>query len=137
MVNVVVADISGKPLQNFREFVKGASFHRCFHPVPFVMVRPVHPFKIVLDIKQPETKHPADEKDGELDQDICPDTDREACEQCNRQNPEIREVNAIAFLFALHPDWNSLIDEENKDGSKNKHDKGIPGQPVHQAFPFG
>jgi len=117
VVNVVVTDIASKPLQYLREFVKGTPFKRGFHPVPPFMARPVHTFKIVLDIKQPETEHPTDKKNGELNQNIGAEAEDKTCKQNDHQNPEICEVNAVALLFALSPDRSSLIDEENKNGA--------------------
>jgi hypothetical protein len=81
------------------------------------MARPVHPFKIMLDVKKPETQHSTDEKDRKLDQDIHPETYRESCKQNNNQNPKIGEENAVTLLFTLGPDGNPLVDEENKNGT--------------------
>jgi hypothetical protein len=136
MVNMVITDTTGKPLPYLREFIKGTPFYGGFYPVPFPVPRPVHPFEIMLDVKKPEAQHPSDEQDGELDQNISPETDREASEHQEHKDPEIGEENAVSFLFAFGPDGNPLVNEKNKDGPQDEHNKGIPGHPIDPSFLF-
>ena len=55
VVNMMKADISGEPLQNFWKLVKGTPFYRGLSVVPVIAAVPVSVFKLMLNIKYPHS----------------------------------------------------------------------------------
>lgn len=51
VMDVMIANISGKPLQKPGKLQEGASFHGHSHVIPFFLSAPDHIFKLVLNIE--------------------------------------------------------------------------------------
>ena len=60
VVNVMVADVSGEPLEDSREVVVTASCHGGSRVVPIFVGGPVRIFELMLDVEQPEAKQGSD-----------------------------------------------------------------------------
>ena len=55
MMDVMEADISREPLQQFGEFIEGTAVHACIEEFPIRMTFPIRRVKIVLDVEQPNS----------------------------------------------------------------------------------
>ena len=55
VMNMMKADIAGKPLEHLRQLVKGTAAQRSHAVIPFVAALPMDFFELVLDIKQPHS----------------------------------------------------------------------------------
>src|SRR5438105_15421133 len=54
MVDVVIADVSGEPLQYFRQFVERAAFQGGRSVIPLRVALPINSLELMLHVKQPE-----------------------------------------------------------------------------------
>ena len=54
-MDVVEADIAGKPLEEARQFVERTAVQTGFGELPLILAFPVGRVEIVLDIKKPHT----------------------------------------------------------------------------------
>src|SRR5687767_8841705 len=77
VVQVVIADIPGKPLEDFRQLVKRAALQRGGGVVPVFSAFPVNAVKLMLHVKEPDAYGAGDPHDRELNQEISfPSKDR-------------------------------------------------------------
>ena len=64
MVDVMVADVTGKPLENLRQLIKGTALQRGGGVIPLLFARPINAFELVLDVEQPEASRTGDRHRG-------------------------------------------------------------------------
>jgi hypothetical protein len=136
MMDVMKTYVSSEPLEHFGKFVIGTTFKRGVHPIPIVLTRPIHAFKIVLDIEQPESQQSSEKSDGELYKDECAESNCIAEKQHNRQNYDVGDIDVISLALCLIPYGKPLGDEKNEDGTDNECDDGIPRKSINPSFPF-
>ena len=67
VVNVMVADVARKPLENPWEVVVAASGHGSGRVVPILTGGPIRVLKLMLNIEQPETEKRSEGHHGQLD----------------------------------------------------------------------
>src|SRR5436189_4930047 len=63
MVDMVKADVAGKPLQDLRKFVERTALQRCGGEVPVVAAFPVNSLELMLHVEQPDSC-PAGDRDN-------------------------------------------------------------------------
>src|SRR3546814_7151960 len=64
MVDLVVADVAGEPLQDLRQLVKRAALQRCRRVIPVFVARPVHVLELMLHVEQPDAGTGTDRGSG-------------------------------------------------------------------------
>ena len=65
-----------EPLEDFRQLEIGTTLEGDSHGVPEFMAGPIHTFKLMLNIKQPQAKGAGDQNNRQLDQEIGRETNR-------------------------------------------------------------
>ncbi len=70
MMNMVKSNVSGKPLQHFRQSVEGAAIQGRIDEIPIIAAHPIRVFEIVLHVEEPHSSGPADRRDYELYQEV-------------------------------------------------------------------
>ena len=56
VMNVMIADVAGEPLQDFRQAVKGTALHGRQQVAPFVIGFPIGVLELVLNVKYPDAR---------------------------------------------------------------------------------
>jgi len=83
VVDVVKADVAGKPLEDFRQFIERAALERGSAVIPISAAFPVDVFELVLDVKQPNASGSGDGNDNELKRQVSLPAKREAQGRAN------------------------------------------------------
>jgi hypothetical protein len=99
MMNMVKADIPGKPLQDLGQFVKRTAFERSFCVIPVFAAFPVNAIELMLHIEQPHTSRPGDCRDHQLNQEVGFQSEDQAQACGHREDREIHPVNRVTFAF--------------------------------------
>jgi len=68
VMNMMKADIAGKPLQDFRELIEGTAVKRGARIVPILSPRPVCAFELVLHVEELHAQRPSKRCHGQLNQ---------------------------------------------------------------------
>lgn len=102
MMDMMIADVAGKPAQNSREIIKRAAFHGCTQRIPRVFAGPVTTFKLVLHVKKLDTDPSCQPQHRQLDEDVGPPSNNTRGNQSNGKNEQVGQNNAHAFL-PFHP----------------------------------
>src|SRR3546814_18583286 len=76
MVDMVVADVAGEPLQDLRQLVTRAALQRCRRVIPVFVGRPVHVLELMLHVEQPDTGTGTDRGHHQLQQQIFDNAER-------------------------------------------------------------
>src|SRR5512138_2350193 len=100
VVDMVKADITREPLQDFRQFIEGAALHTCREEIPIGMTLPVARGKVMLNIEQPDTGRSSDQQNGKLDQQEGPPADRQHDQADERGQSNVRPDDAAALPSA-------------------------------------
>ena len=69
MMNVMKPDVSGKPLENFREFVITTAFHGSRGKIPLLTLGPISVFELMLDVEEPDSTCSGNQHHGDLNDD--------------------------------------------------------------------
>src|SRR5580698_8595084 len=64
MMNMMEANIAGKPLQDPGELIKGTALQRRACIVPILASRPVHALELMLNVEEPYTDRPGNRRHG-------------------------------------------------------------------------
>src|SRR3546814_13965444 len=64
MVDMVVADVAGEPLQDLRQLVKRAALQRCRRVIPVFVARPVHVLELMMHVEQTDAGRSAERRVG-------------------------------------------------------------------------
>ena len=93
VVDVVETDISGEPLEDFRQLVIRTAFERGGGKVPVVMTCPINILELVLDIKHPDSRSGGDQADAELEDEVFFPSHEPDTESDNGGNTEVCPEN--------------------------------------------
>src|SRR5690348_11108009 len=99
MVDMMQADITGEPLQHFRQFIVRTALQRCPDRVPLLMTCPIDSLILVLDIEQPDAEGSCEAHDGYLNQKVGAQTDSKVRHSEDSQKRQIGQGHAVAFFL--------------------------------------
>src|SRR5688500_5688886 len=134
MMNVVKTDITGEPLENFRQFIEGTPFERGLGVVPVLATLPVNTLELMLDVEQPDPRGSGYGRDDELKEKIRFESKNKAQNGRHSKNREIHPVNGVALTFAGFGRGNALADQVEVKRRDDKEDKWISYEAVAQAL---
>ena len=100
MVNVMEADVTGKPLEDFREFVERTALQCGCGVVPLVATLPIGVFKLMLHVKEPDTCGTGDGHHGELNEDVLFKTENPTERSDQSENSEVHPIAGTAIALA-------------------------------------
>ena len=104
VVDVVVADVSRKPLEDPREVVVAASGHGGGRVVPILTGGPIRVLELVLDVEQPETKERSDGHHGQLNDEPRKESKDHAHADAPADQRGVHDVHGLslsAFRFGM------------------------------------
>ena len=99
MVNMVEANIAGKPLQHFGQLVIGTALHRGQRVIPFGFVGPIGIFELMLGVEKESAYTGRNDGDWQLNHQKFAPADQVAEHQGNNGNGQIRPMDAVAIFF--------------------------------------
>ena len=70
-MNVMQTNVAREPSEDLRQLEIRTTLQRHSQRVPKFMAGPIHTFKLMLNIKQPQAKGAGDQNYRQLDQEIC------------------------------------------------------------------
>ena len=114
VVNVVQSDVPGKPLEDFRQLEIGAAFERDPHGIPRLVAYPIDGFELMLDIEQPQSNTPGNQDDGQLNQEICRQTDGPGRTSDDEQDRQVGVKYAHALSLSGPFDRKSVQNEKEQ-----------------------
>src|ERR1043166_4100345 len=100
MMNMMEADIPRKPLQHLRQFVEGTSLQGRRRVIPFLASLPIHPFKLMLNVEQPDACGTSHRGDDQLNQQVGLDSENPTEPSRERKNSQVRPIHRIPLSAA-------------------------------------
>ena len=97
VVDVVVADVSRKPLENPWEVVVAAPGHGGGRVVPILTGGPIRVLELMLDVEQPETKERSDGHHGQLDDEPRKESKNHAHADAPADQRGVHDVHRLPF----------------------------------------
>ena len=97
VVDVVVADVSRKPLENPWEVVVAAPGHGGGRVVPILTGGPIRVLELVLDVEQPETKERSDGHHGQLNDEPRQESKDHAHADAPAEQRGVHDVHRLPF----------------------------------------
>ncbi len=100
MVNVIEADVAGKPLQNRRKRIVSTALRRGRRKIPLVVRLPIHVVELVLNVEYPESSGSPDHHNYQLKQQIPFPTERETHRKREGHDEEVGHPNRTTLSSA-------------------------------------
>ena len=135
VMDVVEADISGEPLEDFGKLVKGASFESGVREVPVVFAFPINAFELVLDVEEPDTGDRSDANGRQLNEEVgepSEDQDERDREQADRK---VHRPDGSPEAGFCAGGGEAFADDEEVEGGKNEEDERVSHRTVDEALP--
>ena len=137
VVNVVKADVSGEPLENFWEFVKRAALECCGGKIPIVFALPVNTFELVLHVEEPDAGDGCHRDGSELDKEVgkkAEDVNKRSGEE---GNGEICGPDRVAITSFRTRSGETLSNKEEEEWGEDEKNEGISHHAVDETLPTG
>ena len=137
MVNVMVADVSRKPLENPWKVVVTAACHGGSRVVPIFAGGPIRVFELMLDIKQPEAKQRSNRHHGELDNQPRKEAENHAHTNAPDHQSGVHDVHRASHASFRLGAGKSLKDDKQDQWAEDKENDGISNEPITQLKATG
>jgi len=97
VMDVMKADVAGKPLQDFWQLVEGASLERSRAVIPIGAAFPMNVFELVLDVKEPHARRASNADGNDLKDKISFPAERKAESNADEEYPEVGAEDGALF----------------------------------------
>ena len=129
-MDVVVADVSGKPVEHCGQSIKRAPLHRGVRVVPIFAAAPVGVFKLMLHIEKPNSRAAGNGGHYQLQYYEIPEAEDEAhCDSINGDSGvhliHIQLVAPTGVFVAK-----ALINDEQAEWTEEKQDQGVSREAI-------
>ena len=137
VMDVVEADISGEPLEDFGKLVKGASFESSAREVPVVFAFPINAFELVLDVEEPDTGDRRDANGRELNEEVGEPSEDQDERDREQADGEIHRPDGSPEVGLCAGGGEAFADDEEVEGGENEEDERVSHRTVDEALPKG
>ena len=135
VMDVMKADVAGKPLQYFRQLVEGASLERSRAVIPIRTAFPMNVFELVLDVKEPHARRAGYADGNDLKDKISFPAEREAESNADEEYREVGAEDGALFARAGAGTDQALFEEENVERGETEQNHRVASEAVGKAFP--
>jgi hypothetical protein len=137
MVNVVITDVAGKPLQHAWQAIIGTSFQRRLMEIPRLVGLPIGVFVLMLNEKEPTPYGSRNHHDGHVYQEKGSQSHGPPGQAKDRQNSKIGEVHTPALTAprARYSVGEPLHNDELESRAQKEHHQWMSLQTIPEASP--
>ena len=96
-VHVMKTDIAREPLRDSGQLVERATLQCSFRVIPLVAALPVSPFKLMLDVEQPNSWRACERRHSDWDHQIRFEAYEEAHDACHHGDRKVHPTNRESF----------------------------------------
>src|ERR1043165_5094981 len=128
VMDVMKADVAGEPLQDFRQFVEGASLERSRAVIPIGAAVPMKVFEWVLDVKEPHARRAGHADGYDVKDKISFPAEGEAECNANEEYPEVGAEDGAFFARAGAGADQALFEEENVERGETEENQRVASE---------
>src|SRR6185437_3633993 len=130
MMDVMKADVPGEPLQDLGQLEVAAALEGYKPVVPFLATLPVRLVELVLNVKQPHTGAASHRQNGELEQQVRTQADRQRQGRPYEQDGQICPPHRMAPAYASLRTREPLQDQEQHQRTHHEEHEGVSCQTI-------